>query len=45
MDAVFSLADRVSVLVYGEIIACGSVQQIRDNQAVQQAYLGETEDE
>ncbi len=44
MDAVFSLADRISVLVYGEIIATGSVQEIRDNKAVQQAYLGETEE-
>ncbi|MDJ0834210.1 MAG: ABC transporter ATP-binding protein [Gammaproteobacteria bacterium] len=44
MDAVFSLADRISVLVYGEIIATGSVQEIRDNPAVQQAYLGESEE-
>ncbi len=40
MDAVFALADRISVLVYGEIIATGSVQEIRDNEQVQQAYLG-----
>ena len=38
----FALADRISVLVYGEIMATGSVQEIRANQAVQQAYLGGT---
>ena len=42
MDAVFALADRVSVLVYGEIIATGSVDEIRHDEAVQRAYLGET---
>jgi branched-chain amino acid transport system ATP-binding protein len=42
MDAVFALADRVSVLVYGEIIATGSVDEIRRDEAVQRAYLGET---
>ena len=41
MDAVFSLADRISVLVYGEIIASGSVDEIRNDPAVQKAYLGE----
>jgi branched-chain amino acid transport system ATP-binding protein len=41
MDAVFSLADRVSVLVYGKIIATGSPQAIRDNPDVRTAYLGE----
>jgi branched-chain amino acid transport system ATP-binding protein len=41
MDAVFALADRVSVLVYGRIIACGSPQNIRDNAEVRAAYLGE----
>ena len=41
MDAVFALADRVSVLVYGKIIATGSVQEIRSNRDVQDAYLGE----
>jgi branched-chain amino acid transport system ATP-binding protein len=40
MDAVFSLADRVSVLVYGRIIATGSPQAIRDDGAVRDAYLG-----
>ncbi|MEM7563162.1 MAG: ABC transporter ATP-binding protein [Pseudomonadota bacterium] len=43
MDAVFSLADRISVLVYGEVIASGSVEEIRNNPAVQQAYLGDTD--
>jgi len=43
MDAVFSLADRVSVLVYGRIIATGSPQEIRANPEVRRAYLGEEE--
>ena len=41
MDAVFSLADRVSVLVYGRIIATGTPQEIRTNPEVRRAYLGE----
>ena len=41
MDAVFALADRLSVLVYGKIIATGTVAEIRANKTVQQAYLGE----
>ena len=41
MDVVFSLADRISVLVYGRIIATGDPQAIRENAAVQEAYLGE----
>jgi branched-chain amino acid transport system ATP-binding protein len=41
MDAVFSLADRVSVLVYGRIIATGSPAEIRANAEVRRAYLGE----
>lgn len=40
MDAVFSLADRISVLVYGRVIATGSVDDIRNNPAVREAYLG-----
>lgn len=40
MDAVFALADRISVLVYGKIIATGSPDQIRTNDAVKTAYLG-----
>lgn len=41
MEAVFSLADQVSVLVYGRCIATGTPQAIRGNAEVQQAYLGE----
>lgn len=41
MDAVFALADRLSVLVYGRIIATGSVDEIRANAEVRQAYLGD----
>lgn len=41
MDAVFALADRVSVLVYGRIIATGTVAEIRENAEVRTAYLGE----
>jgi branched-chain amino acid transport system ATP-binding protein len=41
MDAVFSLADRISVLVYGRIIATGSPAEIRGNDEVRRAYLGE----
>ena len=40
MGVVFDLADKISVLVYGEIIATGSPQEVKDNQAVQEAYLG-----
>ena len=40
MDAVFALADRVSVLVYGRIIASGTVAEIRSDAEVRTAYLG-----
>ena len=40
MGVVFNLADRISVLVYGEVIATGPPEQIRANPAVQEAYLG-----
>ncbi|MEM7637328.1 MAG: ATP-binding cassette domain-containing protein, partial [Pseudomonadota bacterium] len=41
MDAVFALADRISVLVYGRIIATGKPEDIRTNADVRSAYLGE----
>ena len=41
MEAIFSLADRITVLVYGKVVATGSVEEIRSNLAVRQAYLGE----
>lgn len=41
MDAVFALADRISVLVYGQIIATGTAAEIRTNPEVRRAYLGE----
>ncbi len=41
MEAVFALADRVSVLVYGRIIASGTPESVRGNAEVRAAYLGE----
>ena len=41
MDAVFALADRISVLVDGRVIATGQVDEIRANALVREAYLGE----
>ncbi|MFY8157381.1 MAG: ABC transporter ATP-binding protein [Rhabdaerophilum sp.] len=41
MDAVFALADRISVLVYGRVIASGNAEEIRSNAEVRRAYLGE----
>jgi branched-chain amino acid transport system ATP-binding protein len=43
MEAVFALADRITVLVYGRIIACGAPEDIRNNAEVREAYLGEQE--
>jgi branched-chain amino acid transport system ATP-binding protein len=43
MEAVFALADRISVLVYGRVIASGPPDEIRANEEVRQAYLGEQE--
>ena len=41
MDAVFRLADTISVLVFGKVIASGDAQAIRDNAEVRKAYLGD----
>jgi branched-chain amino acid transport system ATP-binding protein len=41
MDAVFALADRISVLVYGRVIASGTPAEIRGNEEVKRAYLGD----
>jgi branched-chain amino acid transport system ATP-binding protein len=41
MDAVFALADRITVLVYGHAIATGAPEEIRRNEQVRQAYLGD----
>jgi branched-chain amino acid transport system ATP-binding protein len=43
MEAVFALADRITVLVYGRVIASGAPAAIRANEEVRQAYLGEQE--
>ena len=44
MSVVFGLADRITVLVYGEVIASGPPDEIRGNAAVREAYLGEAVD-
>ena len=41
MDAVFALADRITVLVYGKVVATGTPEKIRTDPTVQKAYLGE----
>ena len=43
MDVVFSLADRITVLHYGKILASGTPEEIRVNQDVKDAYLGDLE--
>jgi len=40
MEVVFSLSDRISVVVYGQVIATGTPEEVRANPAVQEAYLG-----
>lgn len=42
MDAIFALADRITVMVYGKVIASGAPQEIRNNADVRAAYLGQT---
>jgi len=41
MDAVFALADRITVLVYGQTILTGTVDEVRNDPQVRAAYLGE----
>ena len=41
MDAVFSLADHISVMVYGRVIASGSPESVRKDELVRSAYLGQ----
>jgi branched-chain amino acid transport system ATP-binding protein len=45
MGVVFGLADKIAVLVYGEIIAYDTPDKIRANQRVQEAYLGSMEEQ
>lgn len=45
MNVIFDVADRISVLVYGEIIATDTPENIRNNKAVQEAYLGTEQDQ
>jgi len=45
LEAVYALADRISVLVYGRVIASGGVEEIRSDPEVRKAYLGEDEGE
>jgi branched-chain amino acid transport system ATP-binding protein len=45
MEVVFSLADRITVIYYGEVLASGPPEQIRNDQKVKDAYLGEEQKE
>lgn len=45
MGVVFGLADRVAVVVYGQVIACDTPENIRSNVSVQEAYLGVSKDQ
>ena len=45
MDIVFSISERIAVLAQGSILADGTVEEIRKNEDVQRAYLGEEEEE
>ena len=40
MQAVFALSDRITVLVYGRALACGTADDIRNNPQVRECYLG-----
>ena len=44
MEAVFALADRITVLVYGRVIASGTPEAVRANEEVRRAYLGEDDE-
>jgi len=43
MEAVFALADRISVLVYGQVLLCDTPANVRHNAKVREAYLGDEE--
>jgi len=43
MDVVFAISNRISVLVYGRIIASGEPETIKESRQVQEAYLGSIE--
>lgn len=43
MEAVFALADRITVLVYGKVAFCGSCEEVRNNEEVRAIYLGDEE--
>jgi branched-chain amino acid transport system ATP-binding protein len=44
MEAVFALADTVTVLAYGKVIACGKPDQVRNDPKVRSSYLGNDDD-